>query len=945
MAHSRRTRARSKREPSPSPDGDQSGPLGDIDAPPSNEVGRDAPVSPQSQPSKPYSLRRTTQGCHPGINAGLARRRQQDIADEAERKREAQRAKTEAAVRARKEKDKRDVDGAKRVAALQDKRAREDAENVAKLHDPPPSEDEDKHERAPARPTGTHNNARSSAGIALLEDELESVGAGDDHVLPSHDGSDGEGSEGSVKLTQPPSDDVFDQPEEWPELGRDVGQVASGSEFELDPDHDEDEDEDEEEEEEEEQEGAKAKSSKRPAAKESGEKTKPLSKAQKVKLAVTKARDAVHTHRNVSVPAKRAAPTSARKSTQPVKKPKKVNDDAFTPDFRKAMRDNSRRANSPSPADDAAAKVTFEFESDGDRTPTRATRRRPKDSTSRDGQDDDDTQYAGDTFDQFQDDIEYLSRPAPSKAKKTTKSRAPLSDEEIHGLNDQDLDVPRPQPRASGKGKTPQRKSLVSVAANTEVFGDGVVTPTTKKKRTRTKVSSEESRGYDALPTWVKDKILDTIVPSMIKFYGTQENPWDLDQVTGSHFLELLRSVLKAACPDHNITLDKGDKIYKFARQRVYDWRKGFQTLAIKLVEREVSERNLATRAAVRRFASEARAAGGEALYDTPNVQSPKDARGAMQSTYIVKLLAYHLNAIEGGRLKTSPHPGGALALAGVAIRRAFGMFTNGEFLAEAQDFGQRTVGLKTKTMYEGSVQPLIKRPARMEALMDAAWEHAPYMREETGEDGGNSGYGVDSDVEAYMVVDPINIVARASQLTAELLVVVITWWYSYQSYRIRKGINLGKTVSSLLIYNGSLYFLFLATLYIIDVIFHTASVPDTVLNADSFLLLFFDPIASILTCHFMLSLRQFDNQEHTASTVLQFGARPSDSLPAFIASFAYPVHVDSALSQTDPDAIVDDGSEWREMDVVAPARTTPSYQSTSPAPNQASNLNLERAM
>ncbi|KAI1786613.1 hypothetical protein LXA43DRAFT_897616, partial [Ganoderma leucocontextum] len=47
------------------------------------------------------------------------------------------------------------------------------------------------------------------------------------------------------------------------------------------------------------------------------------------------------------------------------------------------------------------------------------------------------------------------------------------------------------------------------------------------------------------------------------------------------------------------------------------------------------------------------------------------------------------------------------------------------------------------------------------------------------------------------------NVVLRGSQLTAELLVVSITWWYTYQSYRIRKGVNLGKTVSSLLVYNG----------------------------------------------------------------------------------------------------------------------------------------------
>ena len=107
-------------------------------------------------------------------------------------------------------------------------------------------------------------------------------------------------------------------------------------------------------------------------------------------------------------------------------------------------------------------------------------------------------------------------------------------------------------------------------------------------------------------------------------------------------------------------------------------------------------------------------------------------------------------------------------------------------------------------------------------------------------------------------------IITRGSQLTTELLAVGITWWYTYQSYRLRKGIDLGKTISSLLFYNGepalvlscchltshkfsgSTYFLcassftftvlqlmgeipisrrFLAAMYIIDIILATQSV------------------------------------------------------------------------------------------------------------------------
>ena len=85
-----------------------------------------------------------------------------------------------------------------------------------------------------------------------------------------------------------------------------------------------------------------------------------------------------------------------------------------------------------------------------------------------------------------------------------------------------------------------------------------------------------------------------------------------------------------------------------------------------------------------------------------------------------------------------------------------------------------------------------------------------------------------------------------------------------------------------------------------------------------------------------MLSLRQFDNtvartigsrlgpqseaREHIPSNVLQFAAYPSDSLPACIASFAHPVHVDSDsdLVEMGPDAAdVDSGLEEQEIEAV----------------------------
>ncbi len=123
-----------------------------------------------------------------------------------------------------------------------------------------------------------------------------------------------------------------------------------------------------------------------------------------------------------------------------------------------------------------------------------------------------------------------------------------------------------------------------------------------------------------------------------------------------------------------------------------------------------------------------------------------------------------------------------------------------------------------------------------------------------------------------------------------------------------------------------------------------SASFPDKRYHRDS--------ICSILTCRFILSLRQFDStiasvrtaargsraREHMTS-MLEFGAQPSTSLPSFIASFAHPVHVDSeALSEVDPEIVVD-GSECLEMDVVASASLETPSERTPPAPGDAPAL------
>ena len=77
---------------------------------------------------------------------------------------------------------------------------------------------------------------------------------------------------------------------------------------------------------------------------------------------------------------------------------------------------------------------------------------------------------------------------------------------------------------------------------------------------------------------------------------------------------------------------------------------------------------------------------------------------------------------------------------------------------------------------------------------------------------------------------------------------------------------------------------------------------------------------------------------EHASqmSTVLQFGAQPSTSLPSIIASFAHPIHVDPSLLEDiiDEECGEYEGLKQREMDMEVIIVDAPSIYRTSSGPD-----------
>ncbi|KAI0348797.1 hypothetical protein OH77DRAFT_1440794, partial [Trametes cingulata] len=440
-----------------------------------------------------------------------------------------------------------------------------------------------------------------------------------------------------------------------------------------------------------------------------------LTAAEKKKMHVQSIRDGIAKERDTTGPAtgtKRPARTSAEKSKS---KKTRLAVDAFTADYRKTTI-CEKAAKTPSrdqvdSGDDDDASVTsegFNLAFDVDDADMRPSSRpaRPLHDTTPHG-------------------ARSSSRASPELDFAYAGSGAAHRDRAGWGDDDDHLDmVETPQRRKH----TSSHNALVTVVRGAVIEGDNVKKMPKKQRATKAQVPPSSSRGILGLPIWVQGTVAQKIVPSTIKHYGAHDTtPWDLDHASGKHFLRTLKAVLDSVHPGKlkNDDWTPAHKIYKYSltvlqvRQKVYDWRKGFQTQAIKIVAEHAKERLEAEgggRDAVRRWVDDALAPGGEATYAQPNTQVPSQARGVLQSDYIVKLLSYHLKATEGAILREG-YPVNAFALATVALRRAFKMFKTGVFQDLTEEFGEETVGQSTVIAKEGSVANL---------FLENAWSHVP---------------------------------------------------------------------------------------------------------------------------------------------------------------------------------------------------------------------------
>ncbi|KAI9069865.1 hypothetical protein FKP32DRAFT_1671020 [Trametes sanguinea] len=197
------------------------------------------------------------------------------------------------------------------------------------------------------------------------------------------------------------------------------------------------------------------------------------------------------------------------------------------------------------------------------------------------------------------------------------------------------------------------------------------------KLSNRSTEDSDSSLGYDALPTWVKPDIKTQVLPTLRELIGAQEDPWSLDTLERT-FLDIVQEVFDVVFPERQYELKKGDRIYAWCQQQIYDWRRSFQKNANNAVRDEIAARRASATLSVfersdhglQAWLKDALARGGPAIYGKPNTADPRNAREQLGSKYVLKTMAAHLAGTVGSVASGSEnaYPVGALALAAAAV-------------------------------------------------------------------------------------------------------------------------------------------------------------------------------------------------------------------------------------------------------------------------------------
>ena len=97
------------------------------------------------------------------------------------------------------------------------------------------------------------------------------------------------------------------------------------------------------------------------------------------------------------------------------------------------------------------------------------------------------------------------------------------------------------------------------------IKNDDATTPNSKPT-----TAAAKSFAFETLPGWVKPFWSHQLIPSLVEFYGAQDDPWDLDDNENDIFYCLLQKLVDALYPEQHHILVKPAKTVSLEDSKIY---------------------------------------------------------------------------------------------------------------------------------------------------------------------------------------------------------------------------------------------------------------------------------------------------------------------------------------------------------------------------------------
>ncbi|KAI9060780.1 hypothetical protein FKP32DRAFT_1595102 [Trametes sanguinea] len=153
---------------------------------------------------------------------------------------------------------------------------------------------------------------------------------------------------------------------------------------------------------------------------------------------------------------------------------------------------------------------------------------------------------------------------------------------------------------------------------------------------------------------------------------------------------------------------------------------------------------------------------------------------------------------------------------------------------------------------------------------------------------------------DEYTLPDTVTIaltfLSRGSLILSDLIVIAVTWWSTYKISRLARSITGKLTLNQVMLENGTIYFLCMTCLNVLQVLLNAISLANTALDTGSYTENFIDLLTSVLISRFLLNLRATSRNSHTLSTPSFVASQATfTTLPHFVSDLAGPVHSSSS--------------------------------------------------